>query len=360
MMKILHFMVTKTFIPILILALLFFVLILELVDLFSNLWRYLNYEVTIKEILTVAFFYLPKCLSFSLPIALLFAISFTLGNYYSNNELIAVFGSGISLYRFILPLLVFGLIFSVFLFFFEEKIVIDTFKRKNELENTLLHQKQTYSNTNVTVMSANRRIIYHADYYNDGAKTLSGLIIVERDSEGGFLYRIDAEEAEWIDGSWIMPSCRLFQWDDKKNAIVEQFTSNYTQKNLNEPPKTFRKNVRNIDEMHLQEAEEWIQSLKKAGLPYRGALTEYFRRFSFALTPFVVALISSSIGGRFKKNILLMSLLLSLVISVVYYVTQMILVLFAKLGLIPPFAGAWGTFILFLVVSFWLFKIART
>ena len=359
-MKILHFMVTKAFIPILILALLFFVLILELVDLFGNLWRYLNYEVSIKEILTVALFYLPKCVSFSLPIALLFAISFTLGNYYSNNELIAIFGSGISLYRFIIPLLFFGLIFSFFLFFFEENVVIDTFKQKNELENTLLHQKQTYSNTNVTVMSANRRIIYHADYYNDSAKSLSGLIIVERDREGSFQYRIDADEAEWRDGTWVMPACRIFQWDDEQNTVVEQFKTDYTQNNLNEPPKTFRKNVRNIDEMHLQEAQEWIQSLRKAGLPYRGALTEYFRRFSFALTPFVVALISSSVGGRFKKNILLLSLLLSLVISVIYYVTQMILVLFAKLGLVPPLAGAWGTFIIFLVVSFWLFKVART
>ena len=85
-----------------------------------------------------------------------------------------------------------------------------------------------------------------------------------------------------------------------------------------------------------------IKSLKKAGLPFREQLTEYYRRFSFALTPFIVSIVSSALGGRFKKNILLMSLVVSLVISVGYYVLQMVSVLFAKLGYISPLVGAWG------------------
>jgi lipopolysaccharide export system permease protein len=74
----------------------------------------------------------------------------------------------------------------------------------------------------------------------------------------------------------------------------------------------------------------------------------------------MVAFISSAVGGRFRKNILLMSLLTSLVFSVVYYVTQMVSVIFAKLGLIPPLAGAWGAFLLFAFATFWLFRYART
>jgi len=48
------------------------------------------------------------------------------------------------------------------------------------------------------------------------------------------------------------------------------------------------------------------------------------------------------------------------VISVIYYVLQMVFVLFAKIGYLPPLAGAWGTFLIFLFVGFWLFKNART
>jgi lipopolysaccharide export system permease protein len=217
-----------------------------------------------------------------LPISALFAVSFTLGSFYANNELIAVFGAGVSLYRFVLPLLFLALLLSVGLFFFEEHVVIETFKKKNQLSQELLNQKTSFSNTNVTVISTDHRIVYHADYYNDNSQTLSGVLIVARDANGRFLYRLDAERAEWEKGQWKFPSCRLFSWSPKGENLTEEHYVNYIQENLNEPPRTFQKNVRNIEEMHLQDAREWILSLKKSGLPYRKALTEYYQRFSFA------------------------------------------------------------------------------
>jgi len=55
-----------------------------------------------------------------------------------------------------------------------------------------------------------------------------------------------------------------------------------------------------------------------------------------------------------------MSLLTSLVVSVVYYVAQMMATLFAKLGYISPLTGAWGATIVFLAAGFYLFRVART
>ncbi len=359
-MKYFYSMIAKAFIPVFVLSLVFFVLILELVDLFGSIWRYLNYDVPVTDILTVSLFYMPKCINFSIPIAMLFAISFSLGTFYSNNELIAVFGSGISLYRFIVPYLLFGLLFSGFMLFFEERVVIDTFQKKNDLARELLREQNTYSNTNVTVLSRNNSIVYHADYYNDTTKSLNGVIIIGRKDSGEFLFRIDALNAKWDNGSWRMSECRVFYPDENSGFITEEKKINYTRSTLDEEPKTFKKNMRNVEEMKLYEAREWITSLKKAGLPHRAALTDYYKRISFSLTPLIVSLVACAIGGRFKKNILLLSLLLSLIISVFYYVLQMVLVLFAKLGIIQPLPGAWGTFVIFLFISFFLFKMART
>ncbi len=96
------------------------------------------------------------------------------------------------------------------------------------------------------------------------------------------------------------------------------------------------------------------------GFPYRAALTDYYRKFSFACTPLIVALVASSLGSTFKKNILLMSLLIALVISVVFYVAQMFAAILSKNGYIPPLAAAWSPFSLFLVLGFMLFRSART
>jgi lipopolysaccharide export system permease protein len=89
-------------------------------------------------------------------------------------------------------------------------------------------------------------------------------------------------------------------------------------------------------------------------------LTDYYRKYSFALTPLIVALIASSLGSTFKKNILLMSLLSALVISVAFYVAQMLAAILSKSGSIPPLAGAWTPFTVFLALGVLLFRTART
>jgi len=359
-MKKLDTLTVRSFLPVFIVSLLFFMLILILVDLFANLWRYINNDIPVIDILRVSLYYAPTCISYSLPISLLFSISYTMGSFYSNNELIAVFGSGVPLIRFILPFLIIGLLLSFGGFFFEEHVVRPSFAVKNRLSRELLGRNITFSNTNVTVLSQGDRIIYHTDYYNDNSKTLSGVLVIIRDPEGNFYQCISAEWATWEGSSWLFRRCRVFTWNEEGTYITERFHDSWQQDNLNEQPITFRKNVRDIREMRSTEAREWITSLRKAGLPCRKSLTDYYQRYSFALTPFIVALISSVIGGSFKKNILLMSLISSLSISVIYYVFQMITTLFADNGYITPAAGAWIPVLFFSIAGFWAFRYART
>ena len=182
MFKTLDRMIIRQFFPTLLVALLFFILILEMVDLFANLWRYINNEVPVSQMLQVFIYYIPKCVTLSLPMALLFSVSFTLGNYYANNELIAIFGSGVSLFRFVISLVLLGMLFSIGSFLFEESVVIDTYKVKNSLTSELLRQSTSLNNNNPTVIDDNGLIIYSADFYNDKEKTLSNIIIIKKES----------------------------------------------------------------------------------------------------------------------------------------------------------------------------------
>ena len=111
----------------------------------------------------------------------------------------------------------------------------------------------------------------------------------------------------------------------------------------------------------MQEARQFVESLRESGIQeYRVAQTDYYTRWSYAFVSFIVIFISSTIGGRLKKNILLLSLLVSLALSVSYYVVQLMLTLFAKEGFLPPMLGAWGAFLIFTSVGSVLFRYART
>ena len=353
-------MVLRSVLPTFVLSMLFFMLLLQLVDVFTYIWRYINLDIPFSQIAIVQAYYVPKCISFSLSPSLLFAIAYALGTFYANNELIAVFGSGVSLLKLVLPLLFFGLLISAGSIYFEEKVVIDTYRMKNTIAQDLLKQRKSLSNTNVTVISNRDRLVYHAEYYNDSAKVLRNLILIERDEAGRIIRRIDSEQAVWKDNHWELQNVRLFSWDASGEFLIEEDRPTFVRDDINEEPGTFRKTVRNIGEMKVEEVKQWVESLQKAGLPYREPLTEYYKRYSFALTPLIVAFLSCAVGGRFKKNILLMSLLLSLIVSVLYYVSQMVSSLLAKSGILTPLLGAWGPLLFFLVIGLWLFRTAKT
>jgi lipopolysaccharide export system permease protein len=359
--KTLRLMLLKSFLPIFVIASLFFVLLLELIDLFANISRYASNAVSLAQMGTIALLYVPKCLSYALPVAFLFSISFTLGMLYTHNELVAVFGSGIGLVRFIQPFLVLGILFSVGGFFLEDRVVIDTFRRKNAAYAAAVKSVSTDSQPNVTVISADRRTVYQAVYYNDAEKKLSSLLIVDRDAAGVLERRLDAAWAEWKENRWVLHDCRVYRWDKETGILTDQRIGVVDEPRWAEPPFTFRKLTKNVDEMNRSEAAQYVATLRRAGVPSAGAQTDYYRKFSFACTPLVVAMIAASLGGAFKKNVLLMSLLTALAISVLYYVFQMVTALMAKNGLIfTPLLGAWLPFLFFLLVGAFLFRMART
>lgn len=357
-MKTFYLMLLRFFVPVFLGTLLFFVLVFELMDLFSNLWRYISHDVKLRDMAFIAFLYLPKCISYSTPIALLFSCSYVLGSFYMNNELISVFGAGVSLYRFVVPLIAVGVLASVGGFFFEDRVVIDSFKKKNDYFRFVLNQTVSYSNSNVTVLSDDNEYIYQVNYYNDKQKTLAGVTLVQRDARNRLIMRIEAETGEWTGRSWRLYDCRIFRQD--AGELVEEQAEVYDSPQVDVKPAIFRRISRDIDEMMAADAGSYIKQLRRAGLPYQDALTKYYRKFAFALTPLIVVLISSAIGGLFEKNVLLMSLVSSLAIVVVYYVVQMVTITLARNGYLPPVFGSWTSFVLFFSLGIGLFRFART
>jgi len=359
-MKTIYSMIIRVFVPVFIGTILFFVFVFELLDVFSNLVRYIERNISVQDIGLIALAYIPKCITFSLPIGLLFSITYTLGTFYMNNELIAIFGSGISIYRLIIPFFIFGVIFSLFMFFFEEKVTIGSLSVKNKLYSKALGLPEPYSDTNIAIKSVTDKFIYQANFYNDKNQTLSDITVLERDDKNNLIRQINAETGEWNGTYWVLKNCRVFEWNSDRTMLVEKGQQVYYNDQLSEKPRIFQKLSRKIDEMEAADAYTWIMSLKKAGRPYHGSLAEFYKKFSFALTPLIIVLISCSIGGILKKNVFLMSLFLSICIVVIYYVVQMMTMTFANFGIINPFLGAWLPIFLFLGIGIFMVRIART
>ncbi|GHV73610.1 membrane protein [Spirochaetia bacterium] len=346
----------RQFFPVFIVAASMFVMLLSLIDLFANLWRYLNYEVPVKEILRVCFYYLPKSFSYAMPISLLFAAAYTLGDLYARNELTSIFSSGIPFWRFSISLVAVGLLASVFAFFFEDRVVVPTLRVKNDLARLYLHQQRTENNSDIVIKARNGEVIYSVDYYDSINNTLNGLSIVEQAGDGALVALVRAPQAAWTGEYWNLSNAVVYRWEEGLLRVRPLDDAD----NYREHPDTFRRNAVAVEDLPVRDAGDLVQDLRAAGLPFIGAQAEYYHRFSYSTVSLVIMILSISMGGRFRKNVLLMSLLTSLGAAVVFYVSEMITMMMAKLGYIPPIVGAWFPVLVFIPAGFVLLLNAKT
>jgi lipopolysaccharide export system permease protein len=348
----------KKFIPLFIGSLLFFAFVLVLVDLFMNLWNFISNGVAASIVFKIMLLYFPKAVWYSAPLAILFAVSYTLSDFYANNELIAVFASGVPLIRFTFPLLVFSFLMSFALFFFENKYVVPTYAEKVELQDLVLNREKSLNNDKIVVISEKGNIIYKADFYDNSVMRLYSLYIVIRNEDKTLNSIIRADSALWVEDKWRLSGATKYTLAD--GEILSGSVDKETAARLTEIPETFRNNTISVETVNTKEAKEYIHHLKKAGLPFAEPLSVYYKKFAFPFILFIVVFLSIGLSGKTRKNVMLISLASCISAAVLYYVFQMVTMLMARFSLLTPFMGAWLPVFLFVIISIVLLKYART
>ncbi|QTQ13655.1 YjgP/YjgQ family permease [Treponema parvum] len=350
----------RRFLSVFIGAALFFSFALLLVDLLMNLWKFILNQAALPDVLRIMLFYAPKTVWYAVPAAVLFASSYVLSDLYANNELTVIFASGISLRRFTFPLLILSLILSFSLFFFEDRIAAPFYAKKVELQNEVLKADKSKSNARIVVLSDYGRIVYKADFYDDGRQQLYKLYLVLRNEDRTADCVIAADSALWdgIEQRWQLQSAVEYKVFDDGMKIVP--IEDGIEERLTEPPETFRNNTVSMEEVNTREARQYLAHLKRTGLPSAEARSVYYKKFAFPFIVFIVVFLSVGLSGKTRKNVLLVSLFLCIGAAVLFYVTQMITMLLAKFGYIPPVLGAWFPVFLFVILSAVLLKYSRT
>ena len=351
----------RQFFPVFLAALALFVMLVLLLDLFLNLTRYLSNGAGLLAILKVSLFYVPKSISYALPVSLLFASAYTIGDLSAKNELLTILGSGVPFWRFSMSLIVLGIFFSFFAFFFEDLAVIPTLREKNRMSRELLYVPLE-SLSSIVIKLEGGRLIYSVDYFDSTSLVLNGVTILELDEKRKIKTAVYAPRAEWNEGSWSFSNPILYSWDQgffRPVSITTEKENLLLSEKYREEPDTFRRGSVSPADLNARDTARLIKDLRRAGLPVSSALADYYHRFSFSAVSFIVIFLSLTVSGRFKKNTLLLSLLASLGTAVVYYVIEMLSMMSAQAGIVPPFWGAWTPVIVCTAAGFFLLRFAK-
>ena len=350
-MKLVFYML-KRFFPVFIGAVMFFVLVLCLTDLFMNLWNYISKNVSSRDVALILIYYIPKAVWYAVPIAMLFATAYMLSDFYARNELLAVFASGISLFKFSVPLLTVAVAMSFALFIFEDNIVVPSFSKKTQLQESVLSKEKSLNNSKIVIMAEGGNVIYKADFFNNKAESLSKLYVLFRTEDK------KPDAVVYAQKAWKLENAVEYKFQDENflACVLEK----RLEERLLEPPETFRNNTISVERVNTKEAREYIEHLEKAGLPSAEEKSVYYKKYSFPFVVFIVVFLAIGLSGKTRKNVLLVSLAMSITAVVLFYVFQMVTMLMAKFQAIPPLFGAWSPVVLFIIISCVLLKYAKT
>ena len=195
--------------------------------------------------------------------------------------------------------------------------------------------------------------LIYADRYSESYGRLYSPLLLKITS-GGVEERIEADYAEYDGESWKFENARVVRRGEEG---YESFSAReFSDPDFQVPGELFRSQNISIDTMDRETARAYLEGLETTNRnTWQERATEYYRRICSPLAIFVLMFISSAMNYRFKKNVLLFSVIQSLSIAVIYYVADMVFSIMGNQGVVTPIGAViWPiamTLLLSLVLS---------
>lgn len=334
-------------------------LVLVLFDIFSHLDQYISHSLSYREIGRLTFLYLPQAICYALGPAALFSTTYVLAMLHANNEMIILSNIGYSFQRIITPILIFGILLTGFQFIFSEYVAIPALREKGIISRAKLGQQQVLENRNITLQSPEGNYIIYARHYNEDGPRVTSVILVIVDAQNRLQTRIDAASGTFNGNYWVFKDATQYLITEDGSVLQVIRHDAYHNEAITMEPALFRNLTADITTMELEGALRYVQRIKMMNAAqYADYASDLASRVFGNISPLILILISCSTLFTWRKNVLILSILSSLSIAVVFFVMQMLSMIFAKQGLIAPVLGPLAPMGILVIISI-IFLVSR-
>lgn len=329
-------------------ALLCFILIFILVDLFENLDKFIDNKLSFGGVLNYYLYFIPEIIRLITPIAVLLATLFTAGRMVNFNETIAVKNAGISLVRFMMPFLVMGMVVTSISLYFNNWVVPEANKQKFFIERNYLGKNKNVVGLNKLYFqdSKNQLVLIDQFLETEMAANRVSIQLYNPDTLTQLEKRIDAEKMKWDNGKWILINAAERELNDTTEVLKTYASIPVSEvpglNKLNIIPSQITRKQLKPDEMNYGELEEFITSLKKGGQNTDRQMVDFYSKISFSFASLIIVVfgISISTGSKRRKGLAL-QFGISILVSFVYLGFIKISQSFGYNGDLDPLLTAW-------------------
>lgn len=315
-------------------AVLVFSLILAGVELFQRMDSIITGGVAFIDVLSYALLCIPQYFLMVLSISLLFASTYFQSTLSANNERIALLNAGISKWKLFFPIFFLALVLTLFGSIINESALKALESARVRKSEELFGAESTQDSRNIVLKSDNGYVIYTSRFVESDERIVSPIIVKKVDGE---LYkRVTASNGYYIDGCWTVYNATVYERKEDGKFIVEHYDT-MSIDDLTIEPDYFKAENINVETMSIPRAVKYLSRLKTTQKEaWQEKTTDYLRTLFSPLSILLLLSISAAFDYNIKKNVLLFSVVESLCVAVVYYVSDMVFSIFAHQGAFHP------------------------
>jgi lipopolysaccharide export system permease protein len=334
-------------------ALLAFMVIFVVVDMMENLDDFLDRSAGIGIIGTYYLYFLPEIIKLMIPVAMLLSALFTTGRLSTFNELTTLKSSGMSLYRFMAPLLILALLVSGVSIYFNGWIVPFANKKKFELGRTYFQKNIEFvSKNNIYIQDSPTRIL-SIGTFDEGRSVAYRVSLQDFDPKDPtvVLARYDASEMRWDPGqlTWTLYNGTERRFDRGKESM-RPFTARPLEP-LNFSADDIRKKQEKPDEMDYPGLSQFIENQRRAGQDVARWLVDFYGKTAFPFASLIVVLFGIPFSSVKRRSGLGVEFGIALAVCFIYMIFLKVSQAFGYNGDLDPLLTAWLANIIFLVAG---------
>jgi lipopolysaccharide export system permease protein len=345
MLRIIDRYILKNFIKTLILTFFAFYAITLVIDCVEKVDTFVDKKAEIADILLYFYYALPNFIIIIMPIALLMASLFTMGQFVRFGELTALKAAGVSLYRIVFPLLLFGIFISVLSFWFDEIVVTASERERTRVfdinikkSNTLYLRKE-----NILLQDTKDRVISIALY--DGPNHIGRNVNIQERFENRIILTLSAEEIVPSDGDWVLKKGKIRDFASGEEVIREFDEYRITDFTFTE--KDIVSEKIEPEEMNSIELLEYIEKLERIGNPYNQWFVDYYKKFAFPFANLIVILLGLPLATKKWKGGAAVGFGVCIFICFTYYSLMTFTHAMGYKGTMTPVMAAWSSNVIF-------------
>lgn len=358
-MSILDRYIVKEFVRIFFLSLLGLIVVFLAIDFLDKIKNFIEHDAGSFDVVEYFLFKLPNVISFISPPALLIAILITFGIFSGNNEIVAMEGSGISVYRISMPLLAFSVLYTALLLYLNLTAIPAANEKAEFIKDVLIENKPkgAHFRQDRIWFRGNDHSIFNVQFI-DKNNRIHGINVYRLDDKFSISGIVEAKELSYENNGWVLISgvSRIFHEDGGIEAVPFEALPI----NLNWRPDEISKIDIDPGNTTYSNLASYVERLESGGYNPGRYKVNLHEKISFPLVNFIMAMIGISFGLRNSRGIgIAKSIGVSMVIGFNYWIVHSIAISLGYGGVIPPILAAWAGNLMFLAIGGYLFLTLR-